>query len=124
VVDGNIYEGVLEVKSTRNEEFDEYGLKQLLDWINRGVELRRKKYKGIFVGNNSVDQPVGKRKGGFSDSWKKSAELHTIVAIKSEDLYSLYVLNKNVKLDANAFWKQLFSTNGIFSNPKAEPDRQ
>ncbi|MGD0569823.1 MAG: hypothetical protein ABSA78_15590 [Candidatus Sulfotelmatobacter sp.] len=110
----NIYEGVLEVKGTKNEEFDEYGMKQLLEWINRGVQLRRKKYKGIFVGNNSVEEVVGTRKSGFSDGWKKSAELHNITAIRSEDLYRLYVLKKQGLLDARALWEKVFSTNGIF----------
>jgi hypothetical protein len=110
----NIYEGVLEVKSTKNEEFDEYGMKQLLEWINRGVQLRRKKYKGIFVGSNSVEEEAGTRKNGFGDGWKKSAELHNIVAIKSEDLYRLYELKKQGLLDTEAFWEEVFSTNGIF----------
>ena len=34
------YEGVLEVKSTRSDEFGEGGRKQLLDWIDRGRTLR------------------------------------------------------------------------------------
>ena len=36
-VGANTYEGVLEAKSTKNEDFDEYGLKQLLEWTYRGV---------------------------------------------------------------------------------------
>ena len=81
-----------------------------------GCGLRRKKYKGIFVGNNSVEEQVGSRKSGFSDGWKKSAELHNIVAIKSEDLYRLYVLKKEGQLDTEAFWEKVFATNGIFDS--------
>jgi hypothetical protein len=117
----NVYEGVLEVKSTKNEEFDEYGMKQLLEWINRGVQLRSKKYKGIFVGSNSVEEEAGARKGGFGDGWKKSAELHNIVAIRSEDLYRLYVLNTQGQLDTRAFWEKVFSTNGIFDAKSLYP---
>ncbi len=124
VVGTNTYEGVLEVKSTKNEEFDQYGLRQLLDWINRGVELRRKKYKGIFVGSNSVDQPAEKRKAGFSDGWKKSAELHAITAIKADDLYKIYVLSKDGKLDAEAFWECLFNTDGVFDMAEFVPKEE
>jgi len=35
--------------------------------------------------------------------------------MKAEDLYNLYVLSKSGKLNAAAFWKQLFSTDGIFN---------
>lgn len=113
-VAGETLKGVLEVKSTRNPQFDEQGLRQLLDWINRGVELRQKKYKGIFVGSNSVDEPIDERPWAFSDSWMKSAELHEIVAIKAEDLYVVHVLNASGKLDTGEFWRRLFGTRGVF----------
>jgi hypothetical protein len=110
------FEGVLEVKSTRSNEFGEDGLRQILDWINRGVELRKKKYKGIFIGSNSVDKPVGERAWGFSDSFKTSSQLHQIVAIKTVDLYVLHLLNAKGELDTTEFWRRLFKTNGIFDS--------
>jgi len=120
-VAGETLEGVLEVKSTRNPQFGEQGLRQLLDWINRGVELRQKKYKGIFVGSNSVDEPIYERRRAFSDSWMKSAELHEIVAIKAEDLYVVHVLNASGRLESEEFWRRLFGTGGVFdSDPYKE----
>ena len=39
-------EGVLEIKGTGNSQFKwSQGGRQLLDWIRRGGELRKKKYK-------------------------------------------------------------------------------
>lgn len=108
------YEGVLEVKSTRNEQFGEDGIRQLLDWINRGVELRQKKYKGIFIGSNDLDHAPGERPNAYSANWKKSAELHQVAGIKTEELYALYVLKCAGKLNTEYFWTWLFATNGIF----------
>jgi hypothetical protein len=108
------YEGVLEIKSTKADSFGEDGRKQLLDWIQRGISLREKKYKGIFIGNSAVDKPLKERPWAFSDNWQKSAELNDICAIKTEDLYFLYVLSKQNKLDLDKFWEALFETKGIF----------
>ena len=49
-VDGIVYEGVLEIKSTKSGQFGEDGRKQLLDWIDRGRTLRLKNYKGYSLG--------------------------------------------------------------------------
>lgn len=108
------YEGVLEIKSTKSDQFNEDGRKQLLDWIDRGIRLREKKYKGIFIGNNAVDKPLKERPWAFSDSWQKSAKLSEICAIKTEDLYLIYLLKEDGKLNINRFWASLFGTNGIF----------
>ena len=108
------HEGVLEIKSTRSDQFGEDGRKQLLDWIDRGRTLRQKNYKGIFIGNSGVNQPPDKRPDAFSDSWKKAALLSQICALKSEHLYLVYILHVQKKLSLEDFWTQLFSTNGIF----------
>lgn len=108
------YEGVLEIKSTRSDQFSEDGRKQLLDWIDRGIRMREKKYKGIFIGNSAVDKPLKERPWAFSDNWQKSAKLSEICAIKTEDLYFIYLLKQKGRLDVNVFWKALFNTNGIF----------
>ncbi|MCP3898516.1 MAG: hypothetical protein GY707_02150, partial [Desulfobacteraceae bacterium] len=107
-------EGVLEIKSTKSDTFSDEGRKQLLDWIDRGRTFRQKNYKGIFIGNSAVDKPHKERHGAFSDSWSKAAELSEICALKTEDLYSLYLLNAKGKLDRDKFWRSLFETNGIF----------
>jgi hypothetical protein len=108
------YEGVLEIKSTKSDQFNEDGRKQILDWIDRGIRLRDKKYKGIFIGNSAVDKPLNERPWAFSDSWQKSVKLSEICVIKTEDLYMIYLLKQEGKLDISKFWKILFETNGIF----------
>jgi len=115
-IEDNTFEGVLEVKSTKNPQFDQTGLRQLLDWISRGVEMRQKKYKGIFVGSNAVEKPIKDRPEAFNDDWRKSAELHNIVALKVEDLHLAHVLNASGQLDCNEFWRNLFGTCGIFDS--------
>ena len=117
-VRGVVYEGVLEIKSTRSDQFGEDGRKQLLDWIDRGRTLRQKNYKGIFIGNGAVTTPLQDRPNAFSDSWKKAAALSQICALKSEYLYFIHVLNSQNKVNLDDFWTRLFSTDGIFDiNP-------
>ena len=110
----NTYEGVLEIKSTRADQFSEDGRKQLLDWIDHGRMDRSKDYKGIFVGNSAVDKPLKERPYAFSDSWQKNAKLSKICAIKTETLYMIFLLKCDNKIDIDKFWKMLFETNGIF----------
>jgi hypothetical protein len=113
-IQGATMEGVLEVKSTRSDQFGEDGRKQLLDWIERGRVLRQKNYKGIFIGNSAVTKPLADRPDAFSDGWKKAAELSQICAIKSEHLYIIYLLATQKKINSEEFWAQLFSTSGAF----------
>lgn len=113
-----IYEGVLEIKSTKSNTFSEDGRKQLLDWIDRGRTTRNKNYKGIFIGNSAVDNPLTERPWAFSDSWKNAASLSEISALKTEDLYVIHVLNAQEKIDLNLFWEEVFQTNGIFDMKK------
>jgi hypothetical protein len=118
------YEGVLEIKSTKSDQFSENGIRQLLDWIQRGISLRKKKYKGIFIGNSAVDKPLNERPWAFSDSWQKSAELNDICAMKTEDLYFIYVLKKEGKIDVNTFWKAVFENNGILNIKEFLPEQE
>jgi hypothetical protein len=113
-VNNETYEAVLEIKSTKSDSFTEDGRKQLMEWIDRGIRLRGKKYKGIFIGNSSVDKPLNERPWPFSDSWQKSSTLSEICAIRTEDLYTIYTLKCQQNLDVDKFWKTLFTTNGIF----------
>lgn len=112
------YEGVLEIKSTRSDQFGEDGRKQPLDWIDRGRTLRGKNYKGIFIGNSAVDKPMKERSWAFNDSWTKAAELSGICAMKTEDLYVIYLLKSRGEIDLDSFWKELFGTSGIFDMTK------
>jgi len=113
-IGGHVFEGVLEVKGTKNDQFDETGIRQLLDWTRRGVELREKKYKGVFIGNSAVEKLPGERPWPFADNWTKSLQLHQMVALTTTDLYALHILNSGGRLDKQVFWQRLFATNGIF----------
>jgi len=106
-------EGVLEVKSTSNGQFSQEGPRQLLDWINRGIELRGKLFKGIFVGNGSFGTPVEERPDPFSDEFRKAAALRKIVCLTTTHLYQAYDMDRRGKLDRAVFWKVIFGTNGI-----------
>lgn len=108
------HEGVIEIKSTKGNQFSEEGRKQLLDWIDRGRTIREKNYKGIFIGNSAVDKPVDNRTWAFSDSWMKAAKLSGICAMKTEDLYVIHLLNSRGLIDMDKFWIELFEANGIF----------
>jgi hypothetical protein len=110
----HVFQGVLEVKGTKNDQFDETGIRQLLDWRRRGVELREKKYKGVFIGNSAVEKLPGERPWPFADNWTQSLQLHEMVALTTTDLYALHILNSGGRLDKQAFWQRLFATNGIF----------
>jgi hypothetical protein len=112
------YEGVLEVKSTRSDEFGEGGRKQLLDWIDRGRTLREKNYKGIFIGNSAVDKPLGERSWPFNSNWTKAAELSRICALRTEDLYVIHLLKAQNVVEMDSFWTDLFETDGVLDMKK------
>lgn len=114
-IDGKPAEAVLEVKGTEKSQFPEAGLRQLMEWKNRGMQLRQKKYKGIFIGNNAWEVPLDQRpKRPFSNQWIKTAELAEVAAILSSDLYKAYALYQLGQLDTSEFWRRLFATNGVF----------
>jgi len=115
------YEGVLEIKSTRGDQFGEDGRKQLLDWVDRGRTLRGKNYKGVFIGSSAVDKPPDERPFAFSNSWARAAALSGICALKTEDLYVIHLLNATGAIELSQFWEDVFSTNGVF-DPKRYRD--
>ncbi len=111
-------EGVLEIKATKKDQFNQKGLRQLMEWKNRGILHRQKTYKGIFIGNSGAEKDLSERAVAFAPEWSKSAQQAQIVALDTRDLYTLYCLNCEGKLDTNQFWRTLFQTNGIFdANP-------
>lgn len=112
-IDGQQFDGVLEIKSTKNAQFGEDGVRQLNDWKTRGIVNRDTKYKGIFIGNSSVESEPTERQWPFSDSWVKNAQMHNICAITSSDLYRIYELLSAGTLDSTVFWRDLFETNGV-----------
>jgi hypothetical protein len=113
MIDGVPHHGVIEVKSTRADSFDERGIRQAVEWRTRGVELRLREYKPIFIGNSAVDKPFGERPYPFSDSWRKNAQLQRVAALRAEELLGIYVLERQGELDRDAFWRDVFATNGV-----------
>jgi len=108
------FEGVLEVKGVKTKHFGFEGLRQLTDWIHRGISTRNKRYTGIFVGNSSRQDPLRSRIWPFSKNWVEQAKMHGYAAILTGDLYALYLLDRTGRLDRDEFWRQLFSTKGPF----------
>jgi len=116
VADKN-YEGVLGVASTTSEHFDEGGWRQIADWVERGRTHRSKNYKGIFIGNSAVAKPIRQlsdRPNAFSGEWRNAARQNQICAMRAEELFLIYILHKQGKLNLDQFWATLFSTDGIF----------
>ncbi len=112
-ISGIVLEGVLEIKSTKKDHFTEDGRKQVIDWIQRGISQRQKKYKGLFIGNSAVDKPYDQRPHPFPDSWIKAAELSEICAFTTTQLYQAYQKDCMGQLDRDLFWKTIFECNGI-----------
>jgi hypothetical protein len=110
-----LFEGVLEIKSTRKDHFTEDGRKQVVDWVQKGISEREKKYKGVFIGNSAVDKPVDNRPNPFPDSWAKAAKLSEICAFTTSQLLRAYELDNQGKLDRTAFWKSIFECSGVCS---------
>lgn len=113
-VGGKTLEGVLEIKGVDKQHFDTYGLKQLGEWIDRGIIFRKKKYTGIFVGNSSITDPPRTRIWPFHHNWITEAKLRGVAAVRSEDLYVAYLLDRGGRLDRDEFWSKLFSSVGPF----------
>jgi hypothetical protein len=108
------FEGVLEIKGVKTKHFNVEGLRQLVEWIERGWTFREKTYTGIFVGNSSREDPPHRRVWPFNPNWVKQAKMRGHVGIRSEDLYILYLLDQTDRLDRNEFWRELFCTKGPF----------
>lgn len=109
-----VYEGVLEVKGTRGKQLGEDGLKQLATWIDRGIRLRNKKYKGILVTNHEIEVAPSERGDAFSSSFRDAARLHEFAVIRSFDLYVALLRMSDGRLKQDEFWSKVFATNGVF----------
>jgi hypothetical protein len=114
-IEGQTFEGVLEIKGTNKDHFNIDGLRQLMEWKKRGILNRDKKYKGIFVGNSGAEKEVSEREVPFAKPWTDTAKLDEIAVLGSGDLYTLYCLDREGNLDKEQFWRALFRTNGVFS---------
>lgn len=109
------YRGVIEVKATSKPQFDEQGLRQVFQWVSNGIENEHVEYKGIFIGNHSMNIELDKRSYPFSDSFVRNCELRKCVAITTVDLLEAYSKDIEGKLDRALFWKSIFCTNGIWT---------
>lgn len=112
--------GVLEVKSTRNETFDEQGLKQLEDWKLEAETQRNVEPKGINVGNADIETAPSARRSPFDRGWAKAAERRKNVATLTTVLYMALALQAEEKFDQDRFWASLFETDGVFDSSEIE----
>ena len=106
--------GVLEVKSTRKETFDEQGLKQLEEWKLDGETKRGVEAKGIFIGNSAIEVEPSQRPWPFDKGWSKAAAKRGTVALTTTMLYMALALDSAGKLDRKEFWASVFETDGAF----------
>lgn len=107
------FEGVLEIKGVGGRHFNLGGLRQLTDWIERGMSFRKKKYHGVFVGNSAIGEPPRSRIWPFNNNWVEQAEMRGYAAVRTEDLYVLYLLDQTGRLpDREEFWRALFAAEG------------
>ncbi len=113
-VGNEVKRGVLEIKSTTSSQFDKSGIRQLGEWIARKTAKNGKRYKGIFIGNDSFDKPIEEREQPFSPDFKKSAEILKFCCMRTEDLCKIYLAKSSGKFDAAAFWSDVFQANGVF----------
>ena len=112
---GETLHGVLEIKSTRNATFDESGLRQLLEWVARSDRDRKRRHKGIFIGNNAYAQPPDERDDPFSSSFRQSAEANGFVAVTTATLLRELGRVVDEGADPADFWRRLFDTRGVLA---------
>jgi len=106
--------GVLEIKSTESEHFGAKGMRQLGEWVQRGVKLRGTRYKPIFVGTSLIREPVERRPNPFVDDVVRTASQFDAALVRGEDLFKALMAHRRGALDRDAFWEELFKTVGRF----------
>jgi hypothetical protein len=115
------FEGVLEIKSTQGSSFGEQGLRQLLDWQSRGRSSRGKNYKGIFIGNSAYGRPPADRPDPFSASFRRNAADNDLAALTTTTLLHEFERIEAGALTHDAFWRAVFSAQGVFDGAPASP---
>jgi hypothetical protein len=106
-------EGVLEIKGTQRTTFDESGLKQLIQWKELG-QRRGKHYKGIFIGNSAPGAAPNERPDPFGSGFRRSASEFGLVAVRTATLVDELIRRIDEGEDKAAFWRTLFTTNGVY----------
>jgi len=111
--DGEEHKAVLEIKSTKNEQFNIKGLRQVKEWRDNYLMASGEEAKAIFIGNSDITTDPSKRPSPFPDQWVKSAEKFKVACITTPILYHAFELHVAGQLDTERFWKTLFTTDGI-----------
>lgn len=112
-VGDDVLEGVLEIKGTAKDQFDERGLRQLSEWVQNGLD-KGKTYKGIFVGNASATKPPAKRPNPFRGNFATRGAHQRFTVINSVGLLAAYEALVDGRLNRDTFWQRLFATDGVF----------
>lgn len=105
-------EFVLEIKGEQRQEFGIKGLRQLADWINDAIDRGEDPPKALMVGNGSRATHPRLRGWPFNHNFVTNARRRGHAAVRSEDLYVAYLLDRRGELDRESFWKKLHETRG------------
>lgn len=108
------FQGVLEIKSTENEHFGAKGVRQLGEWVQRGVKNRGIQYKPIFIGSSLIREPIERRPHPFVVDVVKTASQFDAVLVRGEDLFEALMAHRRGKLDRDGFWTEMFACVGPF----------
>lgn len=106
--------GVLEIKSTRRDAFDEKGLRQLLHWRDRSREARGPEFKGIFIGNSACGLPIDERPNPFGHNFRDTAAARGLVCLSTSTLLSELRTVVENGVSPDRFWRRLFTTDGVY----------
>lgn len=115
MIDGRIRYAVIETKGTKNDQHEMKGVRQLEQWKDEAERDRKIEHHGLFFGNSAINKPLNERPDPFPDNWVKTARNNEICAMTTETLYRAYELEVEGTLDREAFWRTVFSTNGVFT---------
>ena len=105
-------EFVLETKGETGKHFGFESLRQLADWISDAIDRGDAPPKALMVGNGSRKRPPKLREWPFNHNFASNARKRGHAAIRSEDLYVAYVLDRRGALDREGFWKMLHAAHG------------
>jgi len=113
--DGQEHKAVVEIKSTKNEQFTMDGLRQVMQWRTDAIMANDAEFRALFIGNSAIKSPPGLRPSPFTPQWKTSAERFEVSCITTSVLYAAYCEIQAGSLDKEEFWKLFFTTGGILN---------
>lgn len=112
MIDGVPLLGVMEIKSTAKAFVNEDALKQVSQWVDKGVREREVQPKGIIIANADALTDPKDRGSAFLDPLKRKATIAQRVLLDTKDLYEVYCRVEDGTLAPSQFWRALFETNG------------